>query len=75
MIGRLGLTPGGKHLPGCLLHWVTETDEGIRIVDVWESREPYGRFAEQVAPDGRAVGYPNPPETVLCDVHNDLVAD
>jgi hypothetical protein len=54
---------------------VTETDEGIRIVDVWESREPYGRFAEQVAPDGRAVGYPNPPETVLCDVHNDLVAD
>jgi hypothetical protein len=30
----MGLTPGGRAPPGALFHWVTQTDEGIRVVDV-----------------------------------------
>ena len=43
----MGFAPRGKHAPGCLFHWVTKTDDGIRVVDVWESQEVFQRFAQE----------------------------
>ena len=72
---KMGFTPGGRHLPGCLFHWVAKTDDGIRVIDVWESREQFDRFAEeQIGPYSEEVGFPNPPETTFYDVHNYLTA-
>jgi hypothetical protein len=72
---KMGFTPGGKHLPGCLFHWATETDDGLRVIDVWESREGFDRFAEeQIAPFSEEVGFPNPPQTTFYEVHNYLTA-
>ncbi|MGH2851626.1 MAG: hypothetical protein ACRDLP_13530 [Solirubrobacteraceae bacterium] len=74
MIAQMGFGAGGGHVPGCLFHWVAGTEGGIRIVDVWESRERYERFAEQIGPVAREVGYPSPPETTFYEVHNHLTA-
>ena len=60
VIDRMGLTPGGDTPPGALFHWVAATDEGIRVVDVWESQEQFDKFAEeQIGPYSRAVGSPS----------------
>ena len=34
VIQKMGFTPGGVGAPGGLFHWVTGTDDGIRVVDV-----------------------------------------
>ena len=71
VIKRMGLTPGGSAPPGGLFHWVTETDDGIRVTDVWESREVFDRFSEeQIGPHTQAVGLPSPPEITFYDVHS-----
>ena len=68
----MGLTPGGRH-PGALFHWVAKTDSGIRITDVWETKEQWERFAEeQVRPVSEQVGFPEP-EIRYIDVHNYMV--
>jgi hypothetical protein len=73
VIERMGLEPGGDVPDGALFHWVTATDNGIRVVDVWESREVFDRFAEeQIGPHSEAVGLPNPPQTHYHEVHNHL---
>ena len=72
---KMDFTASGRHLPGCLFHWVAKTDDGIRVIDVWESREQFDRFAEeQIGPYAEEVGFPNPPETTFYDVHNFLTA-
>jgi hypothetical protein len=70
-IGKMGIIPGGKHSdPGCLFHWVAETEEGLRVVDVWESREKFDKFIdEQVVPDALEVGFPHPPSNTFYEVH------
>src|SRR5438045_6966302 len=51
VIQKMGFRLGGPGAPGGLFHWVTKTDAGIRVVDVWESREQYEKFsAERVRP-------------------------
>jgi len=73
VIGRMGLTPGGATPPGALFHWVAETDGGIRVVDVWETREAFDSFAEdQIGPHTQAAGIPSPPEMAFHDVHSHL---
>ena len=73
VIERMGLEPGGAVPDGALFHWVTATEDGIRVVDVWESREVFDRFAEeQIGPHTQAVGIPGPPKTEYHDVHNHL---
>jgi hypothetical protein len=75
ILEKMGFTAGGRHLPGCLFHWVSKTDDGLRVIDVWESREQFDRFAEeQIGPFSEEVGFPNPPETTFYDVHNYLTA-
>ena len=70
-IERMGLLPGGPSMPRELFHWVTKTDDGFRVIDVWESREAFEQFLEGklrlVAPD---VGVDFPPEIQYFEVHN-----
>jgi len=71
-IKTMGLTSGGQH-PGALFHWATQTDAGVKVTDVWASKEEMERFAEeQVAPAAREVGLPNP-EIRFIDVHAYMV--
>jgi hypothetical protein len=73
VIERMGLTPGGPVPPGAISHWVAKTEEGFRVVDVWETKEQFERFAqEQIGPYSREVGITEEPEMRFYDVHNHL---
>lgn len=75
VLEKMGLTPGGSGPPGAISHWVAKTDDGIRVVDVWENRETFDRFAEErIGPYSREVGITEEPELRLYDVHNHLTA-
>jgi len=75
IIEQMGFTPRGKGGPGGLFHWVTKTETGLRVVDVWESREVFEKFAaEKIGPISAAVGIPNPPAIQFIAVHNYLTA-
>jgi hypothetical protein len=74
IIQRMGLVQGGAMPDGGISHWVAATDDGIRVVDVWESREEFDRFAqEQIGPFSQEAGIEGPPEMTFYDVHNYLV--
>lgn len=67
---KMGLTPRGPGPAGAVSHWVTATDDGIRVTDVWQTREQFDTFAaEQIGPFSAEFGLPAP-ETVFYDVHN-----
>ena len=74
IIDKMGLTPSGKHSnSACLFHWVAKTDDGIKVVDVWTSREEFDTFlAEQVVPASLEVEFPNPPRNTFHEVHTFL---
>ena len=58
-------------LPGAISHWVAKTDDGIRVVDVWQTKEQFERFAqEQIVPDAREAGFPGEPKLAFYEVHN-----
>jgi len=73
VIEKMGFHPGGPGAPSGLFHWVTKTEDGIRITDVWESKEAFEKFAqEQIGPVTQEVGVPAPPEVQFFEVHNHL---
>ncbi len=73
VIEKMGFTPGGTGAPGAFGHWVTKTDTGIRVTDVWSSQELFEQFgAEQIGPITMEVGLPNPPALTFYEVHNYL---
>jgi hypothetical protein len=75
VLEKMGLTQGGPLPPGAISHWVAKTDDGIRVVDVWETKEQFERFAqEQIGPYTREVGIEEEPEIRFDDVHNYLTA-
>lgn len=70
----MGLEPGGKAPPGALFHWVTATEGGIRVTDVWESDEAFQKFAdEEIGPKTAQVGLGEPSVT-RHEVHNHFSA-
>ncbi len=70
---RIGILPGGPANPGELFHWVTKTDDGFRVVDVWESQEAFEKFAkETLSPIYQEVGGVHPPAIQFFEVHNYL---
>ncbi len=70
---RMGLSSASTAPPGCLFHWVTATDGGIRVTDVWETQEAFEAFAQtQIAPITQEVGIPGPPDLHFFEVHNYL---
>jgi hypothetical protein len=69
--GVLGYPPNGPGAPGGLFHWVTKTDDGIRITDVWQDKETFERFLEaKLAPAMEQAGVDLVPEIRFFDVHN-----
>jgi hypothetical protein len=73
IIQKMGLKQGGPTPPGAISHFVMKTDDGFRVVDVWESKEAFERFAqEQIGPYAREAGITEEPETRFHDVHNYL---
>ena len=65
---------GTPHVGGALFHWATVTSDGVRVVDVWDSREQFERFSEEkIVPAVQQAGMPAP-EIQFFDVHNYLVA-
>lgn len=52
---------------GLILHVAGPTDDGFRVIDVWESRDAWGRFhADRVAP---ALSAPHGRSATLRDLH------
>jgi hypothetical protein len=75
VLEKMGFSHGGKGGPGGLFHWVTETGDGFRVTDVWESREQFESFSEeQIGPYSQEVGITNPPEVTFVEVYNYLTA-
>ena len=67
-IAAMGLSPGGEH-PAAMFHWVADTGDGIRVTDVYLSREEWDRFlSETVAPTAQSVGL-SEPQVSFTDVH------
>ena len=72
VVQKMGLTDGSTP-PGAISHWVAKTDDGIRVVDVWETRDVFDRFAaDQIGPYTREAGMNEEPEIRVYDVHNHL---
>lgn len=72
VVERMGLTPGGRAPAGAISHFAAATDDGLRVVDVWETREAYEKFArEQIGPYSAEVGI-SPPTVEFFEVHNHL---
>jgi hypothetical protein len=58
---------------GALFHWVAPTDDGIIVVDVWETMEQFEAFAqEQIGPNTAKAGIAGPPDMTTYAVHNTL---
>ncbi len=75
VIAKMGLTSGGPGPAGAISHWAAKTDDGIRVVDVWESREAFDRFAqEQIGPLTREAGFAGEPESRFYEVHSYLTS-
>jgi hypothetical protein len=73
VIELMGFTEG-VGADGGVFHWSAKTDEGILVVDVWESDEQFNRFShEHIGPITREAGVPHPPIVTRYDVHNTLV--
>ena len=70
----MSLGDGTRPSPaGALFHWAAETDDGIRVVDVWETQEQFDAFAQaEIGPYSQQAGIPSPPETTVYPVHNYL---
>lgn len=75
VIKRMGFSPKGPGGPGALFHWIAKTGDGLRIIDVWQSKEQFDSFAqEKIGPITQDVGFPAPPEIQFFEVHNYLTA-
>jgi hypothetical protein len=73
LLPKMGLAPGGATPPEAIAHWVAETDDGLHVVDIWDSREAFDRFTEEhLGPYSAEVGYTGTPEMRFYDVHNHL---
>ncbi len=55
---------------GLVVHVAGPTDEGFRMIDIWESAEAWQRFqAERLAPAIAALGGPARPQPTFRDLH------
>jgi hypothetical protein len=60
---------------GALFHWVAATGDGIKVVDVWESKEQFDAFAtSQIMPNVQKAGISSAPEMTTHELHNHLRA-
>jgi hypothetical protein len=67
----MGLTPKGPGPAGAISHFATMTDSGLRVVDVWSTKEQFENFAqEQIGPLSQKAGVSAPPKMQFFEVHN-----
>jgi hypothetical protein len=72
VIEKMGFERNGVGAPNALFHWVAKTDDGVKVVDVWNSPEDFQAFAdEQIGPYTQEVGL-SAPEITAYPVHNTL---
>ena len=72
VIKKMGLSPGGTTPHGGVFHWVAKNDDGLFIVDVWETRAIFDKFAEEkIGPITAEIGMPAPAMTFY-EIHNCL---
>lgn len=65
---------GGPNDPALLFHWVTKTADGMRVTDVWTSKEAFEKFAEEkIGPISQELGLPQP-KIQFFEVHNYITA-
>ena len=70
LLDRLGR--GDRAAPGVLFHWVAATPDGMRAIDVYESREAADALVQdQIGPIAGELGLPLP-EITEYDVHRYL---
>lgn len=75
VLSKLGFTPGGSGAPGTLFHFATATDNGVTVVDIWESQEAFEKFAqEKIGPVAAEVGFAAPPSITVAPVYSYLTA-
>ena len=59
---------------GLILHVAGPTDEGVRVIDIWESEQAWQRFrGERLAPAIAALGGPARPESTFRDLHPEQI--
>ena len=68
-VAAMGMKTGGAAMRGLIFHWVARTDDGTRIVDVWETREDFDSWAFGLPELG-----PSAPQITFYDVHHILAA-
>ena len=73
VLEKMALSPGGPGPAGAISHFATATDAGLRVIDVWETREQYEQFArEQIGPYSAEVGITAAPDLTFHEVHSYL---
>ena len=71
LVDHLQLPPG-KPAPGVLFHWAAPNGDGLRAVDVYETREAADRLAQDaIGPIAAELGMPMPQITEY-EVHSYL---
>ena len=55
-------SPSDWPVPGLIAHIAGDTGNGFRVVDVWESEEALGRFAEALKPVMQEIGIEAEPQ-------------
>jgi hypothetical protein len=63
---------GGKTPSGGVFHWVAPTDDGFRVVDVWDSEEEFQKFSEEKIGPLTAEAGLEQPQVARYEVHNTL---
>ncbi|HEY3261662.1 MAG TPA: hypothetical protein VGJ95_15585 [Pseudonocardiaceae bacterium] len=72
VVDKMGYERQGEGHQDGLFHWVAQTPEGLRIVDVWDSPEAFQAFADStLGPISAEVGVPAPAVTIT-PIHNYL---
>ena len=67
---------GGPAGDGGIYHWVAATDTGIRVTDLWETKEQFEAFAAtRIGPATVEAGVPSPPVVTFYEVHNHFGAE
>ena len=73
VIEAAGFLPGGPIPTDALSHWVTTTDNGICIVEVWESRKAFTSNAKRRTGQIKdEVAFPTNTSIEFFDIHNYL---
>ncbi|MGA2521529.1 MAG: hypothetical protein ABSG81_12015 [Acidimicrobiales bacterium] len=68
IIGRL---PGGPAAAHEVFHLASPTEDGFRVIDVWESTDAFDQFLrERLTPAFEEVAVPNPPSITTFEIHD-----